>query len=207
MERFDDGVIRRTFLSGTHRPVRAVLARFGTLVGVVDIERSGARPFARMAAELRHVAASGSLITVATIRWKVLEDGIVEAHVEPEDGVLDRALNDSITSRAPVGAVHAGLSTYWVDRTESNLRSAQRGGVADPIASGNITYLRLHGSVVVAGYDFDPEEVNAASMPVEEFLALLFEWRTRIIEAGGASGADATKLVDERPRYPLGPAK
>lgn len=150
-------------------------------------------------------ASPDTLFSEATIRWALIDDGVVEAHIKPEGGVFDRALNDSITSRAPTGAVHTGLSTYWIDRTERNLRSGQDRGITDPIATGNVTYLRLHGDVVIAGYDFDAEEIDAASMPVEEFLALLSEWRTRIIESGGVSGQDAAKLVAHRPRFPSGP--
>lgn len=44
-------------------------------------------------------------------------------------------------------------------------------------------------------------------MPVEEFLALLHEWRTKIIRAGGVSAEDAAQLIEERPPHPLGPAE
>lgn len=138
-------------------------------------------------------------------RFTERPDGVIEATVGSGDELFDHALNDAISSRAPRGAVRQGLSTYWIDRTEEGLRRAIEHGLSEPFAAGNATYLRLSGDVVIAAYEFDPDESEAESLPVVDFLALLAEWRQRVIEAGGAHGDEAARLEDPpRPR-PMGP--
>jgi hypothetical protein len=141
------------------------------------------------------------------VDFVVRPDGIIEAHVEPRGGLLDEALNEAVSSRAPRGAVRQGLSTDWIDRTEALARRNAENGVSDPFASGNVTYLRLDGNRVVAGYDFDPDEENADTLMLEEFLNLLAEWRERVKEAGGASGPEAAEMVEAERVWPMGPAK
>ncbi len=114
-----------------------------------------------------------------TFRFTVRPDGIIEAHVGSDESLLDHALNDAVSSRAPRGAASQGLSTYWIDRTEQALRRAIADGLDEPFASGNATYLRLDGDRVVAAYDFDPEEQEGESLPLDEFLSILTEWRRR----------------------------
>lgn len=143
---------------------------------------------------------------VVAYRFAVRDDGIIEAYAGVPGGVLDHALNDAITSRAPRGAVYHGLSTYWIDRTESAMRAAMEQHSEDRFATGNVTYLRLDGDRVVAGSDFDPDDAeHTESIPVSEFAALLDAWRQRVIESGGTSG-DAAALLDEPPARPMGPS-
>ena len=130
---------------------------------------------------------------------------MIEIEAGVPRGTLDHALNDAVTSRAPKGAAKPGLSTYWIDRTERELLLAIANGIAAPFASGNVTYLRTDGEVVIAAFDFDPQEEEAESVTVHEFVDLLARWRDRVIEGGGASGADAADLADPRPARPAGP--
>lgn len=139
-----------------------------------------------------------------SFRFTRRDDGIIEAHVASGEGVLDHALNDAVSSRAPRGASHQGLSTYWIDHAKNALRHAKEHGLDGPFASGNVTYLRLDRDRVVAGYEFDPDEDEAETLPVEEFLALLAEWRRLIIEAGGASGDEAMLMSEQRKPRPMG---
>jgi hypothetical protein len=129
--------------------------------------------------------------------FTVRGDGIIEARTGSGDGVLDHALNDAVSSRAPRGAFFPGPSTYWIDRTAKALRRAIAEGHEKPFASGNATYLRLDGDRVVAGYDFDPDEREGESLPLVEFLRLLNEWRRRVIEGGGVSGQAAARMSEE----------
>ena len=161
---------------------------------------------ARLSRAGRDQRRSGTLHEVE-VDFVVRPDGIIEAHVEPRGGLLDEALNDAISSRAPRGAVHQGLSTYWIDRTEALARRNAENQVSDPFASGNVTYLRLDGDRVVAGYDFDRDEENADALTFEEFLDLLSAWRERVTEAGGVSGPEAAEMVEAERVWPLGPGK
>ena len=67
----------------------------------------------------------------------VRDDGIIEVEAGVPGGILDHALNDAVTSSAPTGARHPGLSTYWIDRTEREIgvASALREGPADELGS------------------------------------------------------------------------
>src|SRR4051812_12233549 len=117
---------------------------------------------------------------------------------------MSDALNDAVSSRAPRGAIHPGLSTYWIDRAEQSVRRAAEERSAEPFASGNVWFFRLEGDQVVAAYDFDPE-ANADTLTLDDVLTLLAEWRTAVISAGGVSGEAAAALSPERPRRPKGP--
>ncbi len=139
------------------------------------------------------------------VEFAVTDGGIIEARISPGDGLLELALNDAIGSRAPMGADRQGLSTYWIDRAESALGLAIAGGLTEPFAAGNVTYFRLDGERVVVAYEFDPEEEEAVSLAVSELLEILHAWRLRVIEAGGASAADATRGVPTRRARPMGP--
>jgi hypothetical protein len=87
-------------------------------------------------------------------------DGIIDAAIGPELGLFNEALIDAVSSRAPRGARHAGLSTYWIDRTEDAARRAAANGDREPFASGNATYLRLDGQTVIANWVFGPTEAT-----------------------------------------------
>lgn len=129
-------------------------------------------------------------------------DGIIEARVSDNHGLLNHALEDSVSSRAPRGAPTGGLSTYWIDRAAEGVRAAMESASTAPFLSGNVTYLRLECDRVVAGYDFDPDEEDADSIDVQDFLSLLARWRRVVTEAGGASGSEAEPHVKPRPMGP-----
>lgn len=85
-----------------------------------------------------------------SIRFSMRDDGTIEAHCGLPDGLFDQALNDAVSSRAPRGAVHHGLSTYWIDRAKSALRLALDETRTLPLASGNATSLRLEDDRIVS---------------------------------------------------------
>jgi hypothetical protein len=132
------------------------------------------------------------------------DDGVIDATVGSEHLLMNHALEDAVSSRAPRGAAHPGLSTYWIDRAENRLRSAVETQSSDPFATGNVTWLRLDGDSVVAGYEFDPDEQGGDSIPLNDFLVLLAEWRKVVVEAGGASGAAAEPSTVAWPLDPSG---
>lgn len=138
-------------------------------------------------------------------RFTVRSDGIIEIEAGLPGGVLDAALNDAVTSRAPVGARHPGLSTYWIDRTDRALTLAINSGVSEPFASGNATYLRAEDGLVIAAFDFDPDESGTESVAVDAFRQLLADWRQRVTDAGGVTGQDAADLADAAAPRPIGP--
>jgi hypothetical protein len=102
------------------------------------------------------------------VRFTARGDGTIDAHCDPVNGVFDEALKDAIGSRAPRGARHKGLSTYWIDLAQSMLKLAVDDGSTEPFASGNVTYLRVDGDRVLAAYEFDAPGEYEESMPVVE---------------------------------------
>jgi hypothetical protein len=133
----------------------------------------------------------------------VRKDGIIEVEVGVPGGALDHALNDAVTGRAPRGARHTGLSTYWVDRTERQLALAIENGTTEPFASGDVTYLRTDGQTVIAALDFDEDEATCESINVVSFIRVLAEWREHVIASGGVSGDRAADLSDDSEPIPL----
>ncbi len=133
-------------------------------------------------------------------------DGMIDAAIEPDSPVLNHALQDSVSSRAPRGAIRPGLSAYWIERTAERGRHAEANRSTEPFATGNVTYLRLEGNQVIAGYDFDTEEDDAESMPLSAFHQLLQQWRDAVIEAGGSYGEEAIPRPLAEPPHPMGPA-
>ncbi len=124
-------------------------------------------------------------------------DGIIEIQMPGATSLLVEGLNDSVSSRAPRGVVRGGLSTYWIDRADAAVRKAVEYGITEPFAAGNATYLQIDGENVVAAYEWDSTGVDGERMPIGEFLALLAEWRAKVIAAGGVSPPDAALLADE----------
>jgi hypothetical protein len=131
-------------------------------------------------------------------------DGIIDAFLAPGHEMFNRALADAVSSRAPSGASRPGLSTYWIDQVEERVRQAAIDGETEPFATGNVTILRLDGPNVVAAFDFDPDGDDTDAVPVVDFLALLSQWRQRVVAAGGVSGTEA-QLVDGPEPIPMGP--
>ncbi|MBW3649583.1 MAG: hypothetical protein KY458_03355 [Actinobacteria bacterium] len=138
-------------------------------------------------------------------RFELRSDGIVDCLLDGRS-LLNEALADAVSSRAPRGALHPGLSTYWIDRTEEAVRRAVQHRLQEPFATGNVTYLSLKGDLVVAAYDFDGEDGQTESIPVDEFVHILTLWRQEVVGAGGVSGDDAAALQDEPRARPMPPA-
>lgn len=112
------------------------------------------------------------------------DDGQIDAHLPEEWRVFNEALGDSISTLPPRGEPGPSPSTYWIDKALSGAELALEHGTLTPFTWGNITYLRLNeGREVVAGFDFDPDEDEAEVMPVSDFVALLQEWRSRVVAA------------------------
>jgi hypothetical protein len=147
-------------------------------------------------------AAKGTLRKVQFV-FRSRADGIIDAVVEPGYPVLNHALEDSVSSRAPRGA-EPGLSTYWIELAEERADQAVANGLVEPFATGNVTYLRLEGDRVVAGYEFDGNEDEAESLPLEAFLRLLAEWKNTVIDAGGVSGSAARPEPTTQQAWRLG---
>src|SRR5664280_2589037 len=70
--------------------------------------------------------------------------------------------------------------------SDSGLRARLSQPSDRPFAEGNITYLRLLGDLVIASYDFAPEE-NGEPVDAEEFLSLLTAWRAAAVSVDQAS--------------------
>jgi hypothetical protein len=117
-------------------------------------------------------------------------DGLIDVEVESELPVLNDALADSVSSRAPRGAT-PGLSAYWIERAEEGVKRAADTGLVEPFASGNVTYLRLEGDRVIAGYDFDTRAAETDWIPLDLFLQILDEWKNLVEEERGATGQAA----------------
>jgi hypothetical protein len=117
------------------------------------------------------------------LRFTNRPNGTIGIMVPSAKNVFNTALDDAVSTLAPRGALVGGLSTYWIDRATEGALNSQAAGSTEPFASGNVTYLRVDGQRVVAAYDFDPDEKDAASLPFGDFLALLSEWRLRVVDA------------------------
>jgi hypothetical protein len=132
------------------------------------------------------------------LTFSLRDDGQVDAHLGEAWRIFQDALDDSISSLPPRGALGNGPSTYWVDRAEEGARNAQRDGNERPFTSGNITLLRVVGDDVVATYDFSEDEPSQA-MPLDDFLAVLDEWRSRIIESAVRATAPLPETYRRNP--------
>ena len=133
-------------------------------------------------------------------------DGIIEVSLGEEMPTFSHALNDAVSSRAPRGAVHTGLSTYWIDRVERDARAALAAGSSAPFASGNVTVFYVIEDRVHASLEFDDEGSEAESVTVGDFLDLLDAWRQRVIDSGGVHGDEAALLVAPDRARPMGPS-
>jgi hypothetical protein len=133
------------------------------------------------------------------VTFSVRADGQVDAHLAAGWQIFQDALDDSISSLPPRGAPGNGPSAYWIDHAEQDARTAHESDDERPFAAGNITFLRVSDGMVVATYDFAEVDEPGQAMPIEEFLALLVEWRRRI----EVSSATATEpLPDAYRRNP-----
>lgn len=66
--------------------------------------------------------------------------------------------------------------------------------------------LAIEGRDVVAAYEFDPDENDAESMPLDNFLGLLAEWREHVLAAGSHSTIEFPETYRRNP-IPLGPGE
>jgi hypothetical protein len=116
-------------------------------------------------------------------------DGQVDLQLGTGWPIFNKALSDSISSLPPRGVEGDGPSTYWIDVAEAGVLRAVETGDTRPFTGGNVTLLKFDGDQVVATFDFSDDEPRE-SMPVEDFLDLLREWRRRIVlSAASASGS------------------
>ena len=121
--------------------------------------------------------------------FDLTDAGFVTVSLDEDLPVLSDALEDSLGTRPPRGAPQDGPSTYWLDGAIAHLRERVESGNAEPFASGNATYLQLRQGRVEARYDYDPPDSDIVStVAASEFLALLVEWRQRVVEV--SSDAD-----------------
>ena len=133
--------------------------------------------------------------------FSVRDDLQVDAHLGPEWPVFDHALGDSISSLPPRGAPGNGPSTYWIDQAQEGAVKAHRAEDTKPFLWGNITVLHVECDTVVAKYDYDEDDEPGEALPLEDFLELLAEWRTRVQD----SAASATEPLPET--YRRNPAR
>jgi len=126
--------------------------------------------------------------------FSVRDDGQVDAHLGDEWPIFTEALNDSISSLPPRGASGNGPSTYWIDVATAGVQRAFQKGANRPFTWGNSTLLRVIDGAVVASQDYADEGDPGESMPVSDFLAILEQWRDRVIE----SAATARLLFQRR---------
>lgn len=131
------------------------------------------------------------------------DDGSVDVTLDDNLPLLRHALSDSLGTRAPRGAAQDGPSTYWLDTAIAHLRERMESGNPEPFASGNITYLQLHGGRVEARYDVDPVDSEMVDMvdPVE-LLGLLTEWRRLVMAADPKA---SLRMPPARPARPMPP--
>jgi hypothetical protein len=137
--------------------------------------------------------------------FTVSDAGLVEVTLADDLPYLRHALEDSLGTRPPRGAPQDGPSTYWIDTTLAQLNDRAIDGGTDPIAAGNITYLIVRDGSVQARLDVDSDEDdNYDAVPIEDFLALLRAWRTRVMEVSPAADTRVPKPRAARPMPPPG---
>jgi hypothetical protein len=127
------------------------------------------------------------------------DDGQVDARLGPEWPLFSEALGDSISSLPPRGAAGNGPSTYWIDIAEHGARRAAQSGDVAPFTWGNSTLLRVQSGNVVAAYDCAEENEPGEAIPLDEFLALLAEWRKRVIASASTSSAPLPETYRRNP--------
>jgi hypothetical protein len=121
------------------------------------------------------------------VSFSVRDDVQVDAHVDGGLPVLNEALSDSISSLRPRGAQGITPSTYWIDQAIAGALRAAESADERPFLWGNVTVLRPLGSSVVANYDDDEDDEPGDAIPLIESLALLDEWRQRVIARAAMS--------------------
>jgi hypothetical protein len=121
---------------------------------------------------------------VSTVRvtFTTRGDGQVDVDLGPDLRLFGEALNDCVSSLPPRRQPGNGPSVYWIDVALSGLERAESDS-SQPFTAGNITYLTLNGGRVEARYDFAEPDEPGEFMAVEEFRALLLEWRMRVEQA------------------------
>lgn len=128
-------------------------------------------------------------------------DGQVDASLGPEWPLFNHALADSISSLPPRGLKGNGPSTYWIDVAEEGVRKAAAAGDGSPFTWGNITQLSVRGDYVVASYDFDEEQ--AEEVPLNDFLALLRDWRVAVLRSAEKATSPLPETYRRNPKGPL----
>lgn len=132
--------------------------------------------------------------------------GVVEVVVDfgREDRLINKALEDCVSSFPPRGWPGNGPCTYWIDVTQQGLADALATGSTDPFIGGNMTLFRVVEGRLEARYDFDDindEKAPSEFIDIDDFRAILQQWRELIVV--NAASATAPLGVSGR-RNPAG---
>jgi hypothetical protein len=132
------------------------------------------------------------------LAFSLRADGQVDLHLGPAWPMFNEALSDSISSLPPRGAQGNGPSTYWIDVAEAGVLRAAETGDTRRFTGGNVTLLKLEGDQVVATLDFSDDEPRE-SMPIEDFLDLLREWRRRVLVSAASASSPLPETYRRNP--------
>jgi hypothetical protein len=127
----------------------------------------------------------------------VRDDGQVDVSLGTDLPLLNRALNNCISSLPPRGADGNGPSVYWINLADQRARQALEAGDDQPFIWGNETRMQVHGHFVVASYNYDE---SSERVPLAYFLTILDHWRSQVLQ----TAASATQpLPDTYRRNPI----
>ena len=121
--------------------------------------------------------------------FRVAEDGNIVVELGAEYPIFETALWEWIRTWPVRGGVEKGLSTYYIDYAESQIRQALAEPRSNRVMSiGQVSGVWVNGDALMANLDDEPDE--AESIPIAAFLGLLSDWRAEVVrrkqEAEGA---------------------
>ena len=122
--------------------------------------------------------------------FSVAKDGNIVVELGEEYPIFDIALCEWIRTWPVRGGVEKGLSTYYIDYAESQIRQA----LADPSANrvmsiGQVSGVWVNGDSLMANMDDETDETE--SIPIVDFLDLLTDWRAEVVRRKqAAEGAE-----------------
>jgi hypothetical protein len=109
------------------------------------------------------------------------EDGSIQVELGPEYPIFEIALHELISTRPLRGGVETGLSTYYIDYAETQLRHAMEDPAANRVMSiGQISGVWVAGDYLVANMDDETDETE--SIPIDSFVQLLSDWRAEVVK-------------------------
>jgi hypothetical protein len=132
-------------------------------------------------------------------RFSTRADGQVDAAVAGDHAVLNDALADSISSLPPRGASGDGPSTYWIEVAREGVLTAHASASQVPFIWGNTTLFRVRGDEVEARYDYDDEGTPGETIALADFVALLDEWRARVLDSAKTATAPLPETYRRNP--------